>query len=111
MTGHHDQGWHSRSNQALACPWSFLHPKAHISTRSRALTDQDSCNYSVVMDSEFTALEDDIRKASQLYKRLREENLELRLKLSEMEIERRSLGEKIESARLRLEGLLKQIPE
>jgi cell division protein ZapB len=63
------------------------------------------------MESELTALEEDVRKAAQLCQELRDENRDLRRKLSEMEVERRSLGEKIESARTRLEHLLKQIPE
>jgi cell division protein ZapB len=64
-----------------------------------------------VMASELAALEEKVRQAAQLCQLLREENRGLRAKIATLEGDRRVLEEKIESARLRLENLLKQVPE
>jgi len=63
------------------------------------------------MDSELEALEDKVRKAAQLCQRLRDENRDLRQKLSALLGDKKQLSEKIDGARARLENLLKQIPE
>ena len=76
-----------------------------------ALTRLDFPNYSVLMDSELEALEDKVRKAAQLCQRLRDENRDLRQKLSALLGDKKQLSEKIDGARARLENLLKQIPE
>ncbi len=75
------------------------------------LTQQDFSNYSAVMDAEFTTLEDKIRQAANLCRKLRDENRDLRQQLVTLEDDRRQLSEKIDGARNRLEGLLQRIPE
>ena len=76
-----------------------------------ALTQQDFSNYSALMDAEFATLEDKIRQAANLCRKLRDENHDLRLQLASLENDRRHLSEKIDGARSRLEGLLQRIPE
>lgn len=63
------------------------------------------------MDMELSALEDKIRQAMELCRRLRDENRQLREQLADVESDRRQLTEKIDGARDRLEGLLQRIPE
>ncbi len=63
------------------------------------------------MDSELSALEEKVRQAAQLCKRLRDENRGLRQELAALQGDKRQLSEKIDGARSRLETLLKQIPE
>jgi cell division protein ZapB len=63
------------------------------------------------MESELAALEEKIRQAAQLCKRLRDENRGLRQQLAALQGDKRQLAEKIDGARNRLESLLKQIPE
>jgi len=75
------------------------------------LTQQDFSNYSALMDAELAALEDKIRQATSLCRRLRDENRDLRLQVAALEHDRRNLSEKIDGARSRLEGLLQRIPE
>jgi len=63
------------------------------------------------MDMELSALEDRIRQAMDLCRRLRDENRQLRQELADAESLRKQLSEKIDGARNRLEGLLQRIPE
>ena len=63
------------------------------------------------MDMELSALEDKIRQAMELCRRLRDENRQLRERLADVESDRKQLSEKIDGARDRLEGLLQRIPE
>ena len=63
------------------------------------------------MDMELSALEDKIRQAMDLCRRLRDENRQLRQELADAESLRKQLSEKIDGARDRLEGLLQRIPE
>jgi cell division protein ZapB len=63
------------------------------------------------MDVELSALEDKIRQAMDLCRRLRDENRQLRQQLADAESLRKQLSEKIDGARDRLEGLLQRIPE
>lgn len=76
-----------------------------------ALTQQDFGLYSVPMDAELAALEQRIRQTVDLCRHLRDENEGLRLKLASLDNEKRELAERIDSARDRLEALLKQFPE
>jgi len=64
-----------------------------------------------MMDVELSALEDKIRQAMDLCRRLRDENRQLRQQLADAESLRKQLSEKIDGARDRLEGLLQRIPE
>jgi cell division protein ZapB len=63
------------------------------------------------MDMELSTLEDKIKQAMELCRRLRDENRQLREQLADAESDRRQLSEKIDGARDRLEGLLQRIPE
>ncbi len=63
------------------------------------------------LDTDLALLEEKIRQAVQLCRRLREENRDLRQQISGLEVDRRALEEKIEAARSRLEHLLQRIPE
>ena len=63
------------------------------------------------MDMELSALEEKIRQAMDLCRRLRDENRQLRQQLADAESLRKQLSEKIDGARDRLEGLLQRIPE
>jgi len=63
------------------------------------------------MDAELAALEEKIRQAAALCKRLKDENRDLRSQLATLATDRSRLTEKVDGARLRLETLLKQIPE
>jgi cell division protein ZapB len=63
------------------------------------------------MDSEITALEEKIRQTARLCQRLRDENRGLRSQLAALLGDKKQLAEKIDGARVRLETLLKQIPD
>ncbi|MFM9972778.1 MAG: hypothetical protein ACKVQK_30755 [Burkholderiales bacterium] len=76
-----------------------------------ALTEQDFSNYSVLMEAEFDALEQKVQQTMLLCQRLRDENRDLRQQLATLAGDHRQLTEKIDGARLRIENLLKQIPE
>jgi cell division protein ZapB len=63
------------------------------------------------MEAELSALEDRIRQAVELCQRLRTENTDLRQRLAKLESDNKRLADKVNGARERLEGLLRQIPE
>ncbi len=63
------------------------------------------------LDIDIALLEEKIRQAVQLCRRLRDENRDLRQRVSGLEGDRRALEEKIEAARSRLEHLLQRLPE
>ena len=63
------------------------------------------------MDSELTALEEKLGQLIMLCKRLRSENTGLRQEIAKTISENKSLSEKINGAKTRLEVLLDQIPE
>jgi cell division protein ZapB len=82
-----------------------------LKTDRYTLTQQNFPSYSVPMDVELATLEEKIREAAALCKQLREENRDLRSRLSTLTNDKSRLTEKVDGARLRLETLLKQIPE
>ena len=63
------------------------------------------------MDAEFDTLDGKIDNFLQLCQRLKTENRELRLQLVSTQDDVKRLEGKVESARTRLEALLRQIPE
>jgi FtsZ-binding cell division protein ZapB len=63
------------------------------------------------MEAELDALEERIRQAADLCRRLRQENSDLRQRIAQLESENKRLNDKVAGARERLEGLLRQIPE
>ncbi len=63
------------------------------------------------MEAELKALEDKVSQLVDLCQRLRAENLRLRQEVAGVQSNNRTLTEKIESAKDRLEHLLEQIPE
>jgi cell division protein ZapB len=63
------------------------------------------------MDADLAELEEKIRQAAAVCKRLSVENLDLRAQVLTLAGDRQKLTEKLDSARARLESLLKQIPE
>ncbi len=63
------------------------------------------------MEADLTALEEKIRQAAALATRLRAENIDLRQRIATLETDKRRLAEKVDAAALRLETLIKQIPE
>lgn len=63
------------------------------------------------MDAELTALEERIKQFADFCVRLRDENQELRTRLASLEGENRRLSDKVDTARTRLEDLVKRIPE
>lgn len=75
------------------------------------MTRQDFHNYSALMEAELNALEERIRQAADLCRRLRDENSGLRQRIAQLESENKRLNDKVAGARERLEGLLRQIPE
>lgn len=75
------------------------------------MTSQDFPNYSVAMEAELNALEERIRQTAELCQRLRSENTDLRQRVAKLESDNKRLGDKINGAKERLEGLLRQIPE
>ena len=63
------------------------------------------------MEAELTALDDKIGQLVQLTQKLRMDNSQLRQKLASAENENKRLAEKVDTAKVRLEALLAQIPE
>ena len=63
------------------------------------------------MDAELNALEERVRRAAELCRLLRDENLGLRQQVARLEDDQRSLSERMDGARDRLESVLKQLPE
>lgn len=63
------------------------------------------------MEKEFHEFESKLNHFVQLFQRLRLENNELRQQLAIKTDETRRLEEKLDQARDRVEGLLKQLPE
>jgi cell division protein ZapB len=63
------------------------------------------------MDSELANLEEKITLTVALCQRLRGENVDLRQQLVMAQNDNKKLAEKVESARVRLENILQQIPE
>jgi cell division protein ZapB len=63
------------------------------------------------MDAELTALEERIQQFAEFCVRLREENQALRTLVAGLEGDKRRLSDKVEAARVRLEDLVKHIPE
>ena len=63
------------------------------------------------MDTDLATLEDKIKQAAELCQRLREENHDLRRQLAALQGARRSLEQKIDGARDRLESLVRRMPE
>jgi cell division protein ZapB len=63
------------------------------------------------MDAELTALEERIKQFADFCVRLRDENQELRTRLATLEGENRRLSDKVDTARSRLEDLVRRIPE
>lgn len=75
------------------------------------MTVLDFSNYISAMEAELSALEERIRQAVELCQRLRAENTDLRQRLAKLESDNKRLADKVNGARERLEGLLRQIPE
>lgn len=63
------------------------------------------------MDPELSSLEEKLSQVVQRLKTLREENRDLRQQVAARMDESARLGEKLASAKARIEALLKQIPE
>jgi cell division protein ZapB len=63
------------------------------------------------MDSELANLEEKISLTVALCQRLRGENVDLRQQLVMAQNDNKKLADKVESARVRLENILQQIPE
>ena len=76
-----------------------------------ALTRQGISNILETMDAELANLEEKLAQIVQRLKTLREENRELRQQVASRMDESARLGEKLASAKTRIEALLKQIPE
>jgi cell division protein ZapB len=72
---------------------------------------QDFSNYIAAMDQDLTALEDRVRQVAELCQRLRAENSDLRQRMAQLTSHNKQLAEKIDGARIRLQGLLGQLPE
>ena len=62
------------------------------------------------METEFNSLEAKVAQFVSLCERLRSENQELRAQLAAARTDAKRLNEKIDGARLRLEGLLSRLP-
>lgn len=75
------------------------------------MTQQDFSLYSSVMEAELNALEERVRRAAELCRLLRDENLGLRQQVARLEDDKRSLAERMDGARDRLESVLKHLPE
>jgi cell division protein ZapB len=67
--------------------------------------------YSDGMQAELDSLEDKLGQVVQVLSRLRAENVELRQQVAAKTDEIARLAEKLTAARVRVENLLKQIPE
>ncbi|MEO8135505.1 MAG: hypothetical protein ABI831_16180 [Betaproteobacteria bacterium] len=63
------------------------------------------------MENELRGLEDRIGELATLARRLRTENAELRQSLLTVQSENRGLRDKVETATLRLQGVLERLPE
>jgi cell division protein ZapB len=74
------------------------------------LTGLIFCNYSVRMDAELKSLEGKIEQFVEVCHRLRDDNQQLRQQLASAVNQCKRLEEKINSATLRLETLLSQMP-
>jgi cell division protein ZapB len=75
------------------------------------LTTQDFSNYIAAMDQDLSALEDRVRQVAELCQQLRAENSALRQRMARLTSENKSLADKINGAKDRLQGLLDQLPE
>jgi cell division protein ZapB len=75
------------------------------------LTTLDFSNYIAAMDQDLTALEDRVRQVAELCQRLRAENSDLRQRMAQLTSRNQLLAEKIDGAKIRLQGLLGQLPE
>lgn len=75
------------------------------------MTYRDFRNYSALMETELSTLEDKVRQAAELCHRLREENIELRQRMAQLTNDNKRLAEKVTGAKERLEHLLAKIPE
>jgi cell division protein ZapB len=64
-----------------------------------------------IIDIDLASLEAKIRQTAALCQQLRDENRDLRRQLAHLEQDKRALQERIDSARTRLENLLRRIPE
>lgn len=62
------------------------------------------------VEAEFSSLEAKVAQFVALCERLREENRELKQKLAAAQTDAKRLNEKIDGAKLRLEGLLNRLP-
>lgn len=76
-----------------------------------SLTTQDFSNYIATMDQDLNALEDRVRQVAALCQQLRAENSDLRQRMAQLSSQNKVLAEKIDGARIRLQGLLGQLPE
>jgi uncharacterized protein (TIGR02449 family) len=63
------------------------------------------------MEAELAALEERIRLFAEFCARLRDENQSLRAQVANLEGDNRRLSDKVGAARMRLEDLVKHIPE
>lgn len=63
------------------------------------------------MDTELKALEEKVAQLIEWTQRLRLENRDLRQQLAQATNDCKRLGEKVDAAKARLEGLLAQLPE
>ena len=63
------------------------------------------------MEAELTTLDDRISQLVQLAQKLRKDNSQLRQNLASVQIENKRLSEKVNTAKVRLETLLDQIPD
>ncbi len=75
------------------------------------MTLQDFSTYSVFMETELKSLEEKINQFVQVCQHLRADNHYLRQQLATSVNENKQLAVKIDSAKKRLEALLKHIPE
>lgn len=75
------------------------------------LTDRDFPLYSCPMDTELKALEEKVALLVELTHRLRLENRDLRQQLAQATNDNKRLGEKVDAAKAKLEGLLAHLPE
>lgn len=75
------------------------------------MTPQDFSNYIAAMDQDLSALEDRVRQVAELCQQLRAENSDLRQRMAQLTSQNKALAEKIIGARMRLQGLLGQLPE
>jgi len=75
------------------------------------LTGLRNSNILGAMDPELSSLEEKLSQVVQRLKTLREENRDLRQQVAARTDENVRLGEKLATAKTRIEALLKQIPE